>query len=64
MKIAQIIAASCDVRGATLVVSASIGIALSPEDGRSAKDLLDHADAAMYAAKQRKQGPEFYRRAD
>lgn len=32
-------------------VSVSIGIALFPEDGRTADDLLRHADLAMYAAK-------------
>jgi diguanylate cyclase (GGDEF)-like protein len=33
-------------------ISASIGFAVFPRDGRSAKDLLDAADAAMYRAKQ------------
>ena len=34
-------------------ISASAGIALFPEDGRSVEALLGHADAAMYAQKQR-----------
>lgn len=34
-----------------LHVSASIGIATYPEDGKSAEDLFKHADAAMYRAK-------------
>jgi GGDEF domain-containing protein len=33
-------------------VKSSIGIALYPEDGRSACELLKHADLALYAAKQ------------
>jgi diguanylate cyclase (GGDEF)-like protein/PAS domain S-box-containing protein len=34
----------------------SVGIALYPDHGQSAEDLLKHADAAMYAAKQRGRG--------
>ncbi|AOF80663.1 diguanylate cyclase domain protein [Methyloversatilis sp. RAC08] len=36
-----------------LVVTASVGIALFPENGDDAETLLRHADMAMYAAKQR-----------
>ncbi len=39
------------VEGRTLAVSASIGIARYPDDGRDFTELLKHADAAMYAAK-------------
>ena len=35
-----------------LFVSASIGIALYPEDGENVEALFKHADAAMYSAKQ------------
>jgi diguanylate cyclase (GGDEF)-like protein/PAS domain S-box-containing protein len=38
--------------GATLHVTASIGIAHFPEDGGDMQQLLRHADQAMYAAKQ------------
>jgi diguanylate cyclase (GGDEF)-like protein/PAS domain S-box-containing protein len=34
-----------------LFVSASIGISLYPDDARSVDDLIKHADAAMYSAK-------------
>lgn len=40
------------VNGLPLRVSASIGIALYPRDGRNTDELLHNADAAMYAAKQ------------
>lgn len=33
-------------------VSASVGVAIYPDDGRDADDLIRRADAAMYAAKQ------------
>lgn len=39
------------VHGRELVVGASIGIAIFPDDGNDAEALLKHADAAMYHAK-------------
>jgi diguanylate cyclase (GGDEF)-like protein len=39
------------VQGYTLQASASIGIALFPEDGQTGDNLLSAADAAMYVAK-------------
>ena len=47
---------ACEVDGASLTVSSSIGIAMYPEDGRTAQELLKRADLAMYAAKQQKKG--------
>jgi len=40
------------VQGAVLNISASIGVALYPEDEQDADTLLRHADQAMYVAKQ------------
>ena len=37
--------------GAVVSVSASIGVALCPQDGESVQTLLAHADEAMYASK-------------
>ena len=37
----------------TYQISGSIGAAMFPEDGRNYQDLLDHADCALYAAKER-----------
>ncbi|AZG07742.1 bifunctional diguanylate cyclase/phosphodiesterase [Pigmentiphaga sp. H8] len=39
------------VDGHTLCVTASVGIAIHPEDGKDGHTLLTHADAAMYHAK-------------
>ena len=40
-----------DIQGHTIVTSASIGIAISPNDGKSPDILLKNADMAMYGAK-------------
>jgi len=42
-----------EVERTEVAVSASIGVAIYPEDGRRAQDLLANADAAMYAVKER-----------
>ena len=60
-RIMHTVAEVCEIGGTPVTVRASIGIALYPEAGRTAKELLDHADAAMYAAKEHKAGPAFYR---
>lgn len=39
------------IQGHDVTIDGSIGIAVYPEDGHSASDLLKHADLAMYAAK-------------
>ncbi len=50
-----------DVHGATLRPSASIGIAMFPEDGTDSQSLLGHADMAMYQAKTQRGGKfQFY----
>jgi diguanylate cyclase (GGDEF)-like protein/PAS domain S-box-containing protein len=40
-----------DVKGQQLTVTASIGIAVYPDDGRAPQELIQSADAAMYQAK-------------
>ena len=40
-----------ELNGITVNISASIGISIYPKDGSSVKDLLQHADKAMYKAK-------------
>jgi predicted signal transduction protein with EAL and GGDEF domain len=46
--------------GTTLDVEASIGVALSPDHGTTADELLSSADIAMYSAKERKAGAVFF----
>ena len=60
-KIEETIAEPCDVGGIQLAVSASIGIAIYPDDGHTAKELLENADTAMYASKRDRNGPKLYR---
>jgi len=59
-KIIENIAQPCEFDGLKLSVRPSIGIALYPEDGRSAHVLLKNADSAMYKAKQGDKGYCFY----
>jgi len=56
VRIAENLAGPSDIDGVTFMVKSSIGIAVYPENGRSAQQLLKSADGAMYAAKQLKKG--------
>lgn len=47
------LSAPLDLEGIELYLSASIGIAIFPEDGSDVDTLLKHADLAMYKAKDR-----------
>jgi diguanylate cyclase (GGDEF)-like protein len=60
LRIATALGRACDVEGTGVSVSASVGIAVYPEDGRSAAELLQRADTAMYAAKHDSAGPALY----
>ena len=59
-KIIESIAQPCEFEGLNLTVEPSIGIALFPQDGKSANALLKNADSAMYKAKQSETGYAFY----
>ncbi len=52
-RILQALTEPMRIAGQEIVVSCSIGIAISPEDGDSTETLLMNADAAMYRAKGR-----------
>jgi diguanylate cyclase (GGDEF)-like protein len=51
-RIENMLEAPFEVAGISVSVRPSIGIALGPDDGRNADELLQHADVAMYVAKQ------------
>ena len=59
-KIIENVTQPCEFDGLTMTVKPSIGIALYPQDGRSANVLLKNADSAMYKAKQSARGYSFY----
>jgi diguanylate cyclase (GGDEF)-like protein len=52
--------APLDARGTTVVVDASIGLALAPEHGDDAATIARRAEVAMYVAKQRRSAIEIY----
>ena len=56
----EAIAAPFVVAGGEHFLNASIGIALYPDDGRSAEELLRNADTAMYRAKEGGRGRYVY----
>jgi diguanylate cyclase (GGDEF)-like protein/PAS domain S-box-containing protein len=51
-----------DARGIAIEVGVSIGIALYPDHARDAKELLRHADVAMYVSKRHGTPYEYYAR--
>jgi diguanylate cyclase (GGDEF)-like protein/PAS domain S-box-containing protein len=55
-KLIENLGAAVDVEGHKLQVTASVGISIFPSDGESPDDLLRHADAAMYHAKESGRG--------
>jgi diguanylate cyclase (GGDEF)-like protein/PAS domain S-box-containing protein len=60
-KITHTLKQAFNVDGHELYVSASIGIALYPQDGNNIDSLIKHADVAMYHVKgQGKNGYQFY----
>lgn len=59
-KLLAAIAQPFAVRGQTLQVAGSIGIALGPEHGEDPETLLRHADVAMYVAKRTGGGSTAY----
>jgi diguanylate cyclase (GGDEF)-like protein/PAS domain S-box-containing protein len=49
-----------DSRGVAIEVGVNIGIAVAPDHGLDSRELLRHADVAMYAAKRHGAGFEYY----
>ncbi len=48
------------IRGESIYMNASIGIAICPDDANNINDLLKYADIAMYAAKEKGKGMYHY----
>jgi len=61
-RIAAALSERFSVEGIDLQIAASIGVALFPHHGDDAETLLQRADVAMYQAKARRSGTEFYAR--
>jgi diguanylate cyclase (GGDEF)-like protein len=61
-RIAAALSERFTVEGIELQIAASIGVALFPDHGEDAETLLQRADVAMYQAKTRRTGTEFYAR--
>jgi diguanylate cyclase (GGDEF)-like protein/PAS domain S-box-containing protein len=50
-RLIAVVAAPYEVQGHEVVIGASIGIAIAPDDGETAEELLRNADMALYRAK-------------
>lgn len=59
-KLATTMGEACELDKLRVTLTASVGIAVFPEDGHSSQELLEKADAAMYAAKHQGTGPVFW----
>jgi diguanylate cyclase (GGDEF)-like protein/PAS domain S-box-containing protein len=59
-RLIAVVAAPYDVQGHDVVIGASIGIALAPEDGDTADVLLRNADMALYRAKAEGRGTSHF----
>ncbi|MBW7972587.1 GGDEF domain-containing protein [Bradyrhizobium sp. BR 10289] len=55
-RIVQSISAPYDVEGQMIELGVSIGVAVAPDDGRTAEALLSRSDKALYRAKQERGG--------
>ncbi len=59
-QVLEIVSSPVEMANGRLAVSASVGVACFPEDGRDADELLRHADIAMTRAKARRNQYSFY----
>lgn len=58
--IVRALSAPFPIDGNDIYVTASVGIAMYPHDGRDVATLVKHADSAMYRAKRTNSGFQFY----
>ncbi|MEP7368204.1 MAG: bifunctional diguanylate cyclase/phosphodiesterase [Dermatophilaceae bacterium] len=61
VELRKVLAEPLEIDGLPLSVEASIGFALAPQDGTDVGSLMQHADVAMYLAKQQHLGVLAYR---
>lgn len=61
-KLFDVVSAPLTIGGIEVTIRPSIGIAISPDHGLTADELLKHADEAMYCAKRNKAHHAFARR--
>jgi diguanylate cyclase (GGDEF)-like protein len=50
-RIVKVVSAPFSIAGHQLVIGASVGIAIAPQDGETAEELIKNADLALYKAK-------------
>jgi diguanylate cyclase (GGDEF)-like protein/PAS domain S-box-containing protein len=50
-RLVEVVGAPCDIQGHQVVIGASIGISVAPDDGTDPDQLLKNADMALYRAK-------------
>ena len=55
-RVMDVVGAPYDIAGHQLIVGTSIGIALAPDDGDDAENLMKHADIALYRSKSQGRG--------
>lgn len=63
-KLARTMGEPCELPNANVTLKASIGIAVFPDDGHSAQELIEKADAAMFAAKHEGGSTVFWKQID
>jgi diguanylate cyclase (GGDEF)-like protein/PAS domain S-box-containing protein len=61
-RLTQAVSEPCHITGHDIFVTASVGISVYPNDGKTMSELLKNADTAMYKAKEQgKNGFQFFR---
>jgi diguanylate cyclase (GGDEF)-like protein/PAS domain S-box-containing protein len=61
-RLTQAVSEPCHISGHDIFVTASVGISVYPNDGKTMSELLKNADTAMYKAKEQgKNGFQFFR---
>ncbi len=51
-RIVDMVAPAFEIDGRKIIIGASVGVALAPDDGKDSEELLKNADLALYSAKE------------